>query len=34
MLTDLVSEEAARNVDFLAPNHYDFLARKNLLRDN
>lgn len=31
---DLVSEEAARNIDFFASNHYDFLARKNLLGDN
>lgn len=29
-----VPEEATGNVDFLAPNHYYFLARENLLRDN
>jgi len=32
--THLVSEETARNVDFLTPHNYDFLAGQNLLRDN
>jgi hypothetical protein len=32
--TDLVSEEAARNVDLLAPHNHNFLPVENLLRDD
>ena len=32
--TYFVTEEAARNVDFLASNHYNFLTGENLLGDD
>jgi len=34
MVPQLVAEEAARDVDLLAPDNYDFLPRENLLGDD
>jgi len=34
VVSQLVAEEAARNVDLLAPNNNDLLAVEDLLRDN